>query len=128
MTDKPKRGWFQIHLSTAIMLMFVACGLTWVNAAKSVYSEWSRTFPPASAKTYIYGFPLWYFSKCVVTNADGHEEVLIPDPYKDYVIAVPDVSLRYGPLTVDILFGLLVLGMFAAMLEWLIRRREARKP
>ena len=126
MTDKPRHRWLQIHLSTAIVLMFVAGGLTWANATKRVYAEWSRTFPATSAKTYIYGFPLWYFSKCVVTLADGHEKVLIPDPYTDYVIDVPVVSLRYGPLTVDILFVLLVLGMFAVMLEWLIRRREDR--
>src|SRR5438105_4088179 len=31
MTDSPKRRWFQIHLSTAIVLMFVAGGLLWMN-------------------------------------------------------------------------------------------------
>ena len=31
MTDKPRRPWFQIHLSTAIVLMFVAGGLVWAN-------------------------------------------------------------------------------------------------
>src|SRR4051794_22733661 len=30
MSDKPRR-WFQIHLSTAIVLMFVASGLLWLN-------------------------------------------------------------------------------------------------
>ncbi len=31
MTEPKKRGLFQIHLSTAIVLMFVAGGLLWAN-------------------------------------------------------------------------------------------------
>ena len=30
MSDKPRRAWFQIHLSTAIVLMFVASGIVGV--------------------------------------------------------------------------------------------------
>ena len=31
MSEQPKRRWFQFHLSTAIVLMFVAGGLLWLN-------------------------------------------------------------------------------------------------
>ena len=31
MSEKPKRRFFQIHLSTAIVLMFVAGGLMWFD-------------------------------------------------------------------------------------------------
>ena len=31
MSDKPRRAWFQIHLSTAIVLMFMAGGMMLAN-------------------------------------------------------------------------------------------------
>ena len=36
--DKPRRAWFQIHLSTAIVLMFVAGGLMYFSASYYRYA------------------------------------------------------------------------------------------
>src|SRR5438045_2886081 len=52
MTEKPRRPWFQIHLSTAIVLMFVAGLLLRANMLPSV----SRGDDPARADWY-YGWP-----------------------------------------------------------------------
>jgi len=35
MSDKPRPNWLQFHLSTAIVLMFVAGGMYYVNSIKS---------------------------------------------------------------------------------------------
>ncbi len=34
-----KRGWFQVHLSTAGVLMIVAVGLVWVNTKRETYDD-----------------------------------------------------------------------------------------
>lgn len=34
-----KRRWFQIHLSTAVMLMFCAGGLLWLNVDKRAHTD-----------------------------------------------------------------------------------------
>ena len=34
MSNQGKRLWFQLHLSTAVVLMFAAGGLIWINAEK----------------------------------------------------------------------------------------------
>jgi hypothetical protein len=41
--DKPRRPWFQIHLSTAIVMMFVAGGLIWTNIYVR-HSKWKNSF------------------------------------------------------------------------------------
>lgn len=43
MDEKPKkRRWFQLHLSTCIVLMFVAGGLIWINVKESVKRKESQ--------------------------------------------------------------------------------------
>lgn len=40
MDEKPrKRPWFQFHLSTAVVLMFVAAGLLWLNMPETAAPE-----------------------------------------------------------------------------------------
>ena len=52
MTDGPKkRPWLQFSLATAIVLMFVASGLLWLNMRGS-YVHWTH-IPPV----HIYGWP-----------------------------------------------------------------------
>src|SRR5438874_1770002 len=50
MPDSPHRSRFQIHLSTAIVLMFVAGGLIWANVSgrrvDGSGNEWYPTGPP----------------------------------------------------------------------------------
>src|SRR5438445_5917 len=51
-----KRRWFQFHLSTAVVLMFVAGGLMWANTRvddSTVVSTWSD---PATGST---GLSVW---------------------------------------------------------------------
>jgi hypothetical protein len=58
-----KRRWFQIHLSTALVLMVVAGGLLWANLGRSrVYiSDYDHTRGAATPilKSYVsYGWPV----------------------------------------------------------------------
>jgi hypothetical protein len=67
-----KRHWFQIHLSTAIVLMFAAGGLLWANCIKVEVNV------PSDIPIYgaiAYGWPCWVFlkrrGKLAGVNMDG---------------------------------------------------------
>ena len=40
MSEPRPRRWFQLHLTTAIVLMLVAAGLVWANMTRKPY--WSK--------------------------------------------------------------------------------------
>jgi hypothetical protein len=48
MPQPPRRKRFQIHLSTAVVLMFVAGGIIWANARAGFVRPLSLPIPPAS--------------------------------------------------------------------------------
>jgi len=121
MSDKPRR-WFQIHLSTAIALMFVAGGLMWLNFG------WLRTdFGSAEAYSrFTHGWPV--------------EGVRQGDRY---YIFVRDTRVLGAGITVynhfelgviadwilpDVLPALGILFAAGCLLETRIRRREACRP
>ena len=116
-----KRRWFQVHLSTAIVMMFVAGGMMWVNFG------WARTaFDETQAGTqYAHGWPV--------------EGV---DDGRRYYILVRDTRVLGAAITVYDQFGLGVImdwilpncaaaigivGAAGYLLEWRIRRREGRE-
>ncbi len=107
-----RRRWFQFHLSTAIVLMFVAAGLLWINVridpATIVHLPYippdsNVTFSPPLGVADCRGWP-WYFH-------------MKPDVMSWY-------EWHYGPLLGDAAVVLAILVAVAFLCEWRIRRRE----
>ena len=104
MSDRPKRRWFQFHLSTALILMFSTGIIIWLNVSRVMLQprgwpcemesfEWKRTYTvPAHRVTTLY----------VNWNVIG--------------------------LLNNIVIGCTILLLIAFVSEYLIRRREGRKP
>ena len=125
MSDKPRRPWFQIHLSTAIVLMFVAGGLLWANlnahpkSYVSGYEISEDSYDPVITKIWIRGwpFPCFTFKTSIST---GNTIVLeIPTPQGHYIP---------WKVAADICIAFALLAASAFVCEWRIRRREARAP
>ncbi|MCY3020040.1 MAG: hypothetical protein NTW87_13565 [Planctomycetota bacterium] len=84
--NKTKRPWLQIHLSTAVILMFVAGGLLWTNCRRSCkdVSGSAYTFDGPILSYHIeYGWP------AVVRR---HSIMLYPDPFYS---SPADLSLTF---------------------------------
>ena len=110
MNDAPKkRPLFQIHLSTCIILMFVAGGLMWANV------------PPSHKFEYVYehGFPCAFYE-----TFDENLEAIMR--------AADDAGLSWAPidpepprwemLALNIVFCGLTLAFVAFMAEWFVCR------
>ncbi len=52
MTDKPRRPWFQLHLSTAIVIFLVAGLLLGVFIRRDCFGEWPFGERPMSRDTW----------------------------------------------------------------------------
>ncbi len=100
MDETPKkRPWFQFHLSTAVVLMFVAAGLLWLNM-RDTWSPW----------VILHGWPF------VATERMVHFD-------NDFPFALHVKPLG---LAANALFALVVLYLVAFLCEWRIRRKSAR--
>ncbi|HLX64371.1 MAG TPA: hypothetical protein VKX17_24065 [Planctomycetota bacterium] len=120
--EPPRHARFQIHLSTAIVLMFVAGGLMWANI--SCYGFYEH-FPQGRELEYmhyrrrIYGFPLpavdaWQDME----KYHGRSDVtFVPNRYSCIPVFI----------AVDVLTCATILTATWLFCEWLIRCRAARK-
>ena len=119
MTDK-KRRWFQIHLSTAVVLMFVAGGLMWANVAEKIECKTGHSWMPDEGITsqmnpIQYDEHKWGWPSIICLRRSGA-----------FVSALRHYGTR--PVIIDVLVAFAILAAVAFVCEWLIRRREARKP
>ena len=107
MSDAPKkRPWFQYHLSTAVVVMFVASGLLWANLSEAPggnLSDWGVT-------VHVYGWP----AKVYWVTADNTGAGFF---WKER---------GYGGLAIDAGIALAILLTVAVLCEWAVRRRERR--
>ena len=129
MTEPPPRKPFQIHLSTAIVMMFVAGGLIWANLFNKTrcgpirlyynggYTDYSSVLPDKTWTYPTYGFPF---------GAIVHDTYKNPY-FKDAPITVLWSEVNYLNIFLDIGFALLILFTVWFLLEWLICRHAARK-
>lgn len=111
-----RRSWFQIHLSTAVVLMVVSGAIIGLNAT------WHNAvlMDPQDGPQYAHGWPVQCFIQngrySVVTK--GIAELHVNDGLTSKVITewlLPNVLTALG-----------ILWAVALLLEWRIRRREAR--
>ena len=92
---KPKRRFWQFHLSTAVVMTIAAGFLLYGTLQPSIYKFHGKDIV-------TYGWPISYF-------------------YDD------SSGWCVEALIIDVLACIIVLPLAAYMLEWLLRRREARK-
>ena len=117
-----KRHWFQIHLSTAIVLMFVAGGLIFLN------SRFIRKFDVhIGARVCIdikcsCGWPKEIAS--FESQVDPTEEVWIEMKNNNLESWLPD-SFNWNILGLlfNLMIGVLILSLAGSSCEWRIRRR-----
>ena len=105
MTEPPRRKRFQFHLSTAIVMMFVAGGLMWANASPVDSVPIYHRYPGAVD----YGWP--QTAVCI-------DRLLVDQQWFERV--------QWGIVT-DIAVACALLFSVWFFCEWLIRRRAARK-
>jgi hypothetical protein len=106
---KPKRRFWQIHLSTAILLVFVAASLSYVNTTP--HRKKIQMGPEYSFELDQQGWPFeiydWEFSFGTAS------------------------AIHRIPIIRKMIFNVLITGLIllptASLAEWLIRRREGRK-
>lgn len=112
------RRWFQLHLSTSVVLMVVASGLLYLNAVERVsriergpsrlfYEEGSDTL--VSVYFTVRGWPIVY-----------HDRMLPLDHFE------ADSAMDLGGLCLNGCICLAIATGLTFLLEYLIRRREAR--
>ena len=121
--DAPKkRAWFQIHLSTAVVLMVIAAILIGLNiGGPELGPGWgSRGF------TYVVtrpGFPFNY-----QYQIQGPNPFMVPDFELD-LTQTPEIweSESFPTLAANVFFCVLVLCGICVYTEFLFRRRERRQ-
>jgi len=115
MPPPPPRRRFQIHLSTAIVLMFVAGALMWVNMPRT-YGD-------------VHGF----YGKLAGWPRDFAMQINFDLPRFDSEYAIffsaPDgiVEIRCFSLLIDFGLGMALLSIIWLSLESLIHRRSSKK-
>jgi hypothetical protein len=115
------RRWFQIHLSTAVLLMFVAAGLLSASL-RPVFKE--KRF----LRTCRYGWPLEAHQTPNPNRLIRAPQLVTLDS-EEATISVGQIldiepPWNYRALTIDVLVAIGVLITFAALSEWRIRRHE----
>jgi hypothetical protein len=110
-----ERPWFQFHLSTAVVLMFVAAGLLWLNVAGESHpggssGEWTELGWPRGISRY-----------------DHYQDGTL-----DNSVWMPSAGNGWGgsilpAITANCAAALTILVLIAVCAEWLIRRKQHRK-
>jgi hypothetical protein len=119
------RKWLQIHLSTAIMLMFVAGGLISMNIGESTAVVGFSQEPnyPCVATAIVQGWPCYDSVKEVraTNNGIGIKRPLLGMKFRANCSATMAIIL-------NLCFAGITLAITALLMERLIRRRESPKP
>ena len=102
--DKPKHRWFQFHLSTSILTMFVLGGILWMN------------IEPYQAYRYD-----------IHDDAQHLDGVAYGKPFCAVAIHKESFELNWVGIVLDIIYLGGLVFVIAFFSELLIRRREARK-
>jgi hypothetical protein len=120
-----KRRWFQIHLSTAFILCFVAAGLLWINMESGWlgWPGWSVRQEMPSGDLLV-GFPVAY------KRYDGLQRVEPVDPNIPSLqrkVKPPSMKWVVHGLIVDFVFGLVIVALCGMGIEYFVHRRSALK-
>lgn len=127
-----KRWWFQIHLSTAIVLMFVAGAILFINfEVQRSYSAVIRN-PTQTVVDYYdgWGWPLLYNSRGSFAFSPDSGAAVERDLLSKALEFHEDCPRKFSLLAaiVDGLAGLAIIFIVAILSELAIRRRETNYP
>jgi len=136
MPHSPPRKRFQVHLSTAIILMFVAGGLIWANvvpATQTVLRSNSYIRTTMEVVRSEYGWP--FTGRAVSKMKDLRNEVINPLPkeilveeyYRLLYIGKISGAISYPILSLNLLIALLLLVITWFLCERWIAYRASRK-
>lgn len=114
MTTPPPRKRFQIHLSTAIVMMFVAGALIWANIEKQPVQVWQLN--PIDGGDFGDIYFGWPFTAAVSRLSDEYS----PESQRNPVFFLT----LFCAIDIVVAIGILFTTLF--LCEWLIRRRAAR--
>ena len=106
------RAWFQLHLSTCIVLMFVAGGLLWLNMPCTIY-PYLDTIERWPLR--VQGWPYWY--------------IRTPGGFVSKRAGIMWFTPEFDHWKFAINFTVMLIILVAATVgsEWAISRREDRK-
>ncbi len=130
-----KRRWFQVHLSTCIVLMFVAAGLVWLNLkARPAIEQGSIDQNTKSrvghlekyyTRLQIRGWPYEFQNFFEDTKMQNDFQEALREPGE---IRLPGAEgIHLAQLSLNILFALAILAATAFGCEWWVRRRGGRQ-
>ena len=115
MNDQPKkRPWFQVHLSTAVVLMFVAGGIMWANLSGE-FAVLPKIYLgcPKSYRYDGFGWPFRVFVE-----------------YYDFTPPTGEIMatrlMLYDAVCKNVLVGVVILNLVLLVCEWRIRRQPYR--
>src|SRR5476649_2664716 len=111
MSDKPKRPWFRFHLLTAVFAMLLTGGLLGLN-----FVDW----PGHQTE--------WKYPEDDIAIEPRPLHRGFPLAYKEFLSAGTWAHWTLKSIPINIAACLLLIVFLAALFEWLIRRREGRKP
>ena len=126
-----RRPWFQVHLSTCVVLMFVAGGLIWANTTerRGHLEGWVSSTTP-ELKDWVFqetsvGWPLlfhkWHPSVGKLQPPLRPPGSSMERPRRDDW-GPPDPSWSFVALAADLALALAVVALVGFLCEWRIRR------
>lgn len=149
-----KRAWFQLHLSTCVVLMLAAGALVWANVAARVdvrdnefafyglYEDWNPNGPPPKVPIEVRGWPWPYQDsefQYVAEDSGGPDAPLAqfadvaktPKPHRrgqlrEDIWQHPEAWSKLH-LAADLGVAFALLAVVAVLCETLIRRRERKR-
>ena len=127
--DPPRRKRFQFHLSTAIVMMFVAGGLMWMNTSNRGLYEivGGSAYGPTEIDSYAVSTG-WPFI-AVLRSGKAFEAEHTSEGYSiDRTPAGESpIMIDYWIASLDTIFGLALLLILCLVCESIIFRREGKK-
>ena len=122
MSIEPKRRFWQLHLSTVVLVAIAAGGLMWLNFE----CEPVRDKDPTTIWGYSYGWPLsfiWIMSKETIDMYNA-----VSKEYGSPTRFTSAPKVNSPSLLIDLGARVGLIAFLAFVAEYRIRRREARKP
>jgi hypothetical protein len=119
--SKGQRNWFQIHLSTAVVLMIAAGGIIWAHMTEQLGPDFMEASD--GEKFYTDGHFGWPF----MAHFSDHHRPLIIGRYGPGDEGFINYSKTYYSMAaLDLAVALLILFALWVVCEWWIRPRAAR--
>lgn len=110
-----KRAWFQLHLSTCVVLMVVAGVLVWANCIYrdlGIFEKYEQAGKEVESRIMSYGWPF------------PLRQRIEPDP--DRMMGFVKETWHVGSFMMNALVALAILALIAIACECVIRRRARR--